>query len=97
MSNIAPEKIYDIAHEIKSSSMLNKQHVFKEKYPEFAEKYPTLFGMCCDPNSDISKLDYLLNMLKNIQTDRMTQHVASVNVGQILFDEYVKPVVHNPQ
>ena len=87
------QSIQDIVTEIRSSNMLNKQHFFKEKYPTFAEKYPTLFTMSCDPTSDMKKLDYLLQMLRNIENNNMTQHVASVNVGQVLFDEYVQPVV----
>lgn len=87
------DKIEKICHEIINSHSSNKEVVFSKKYKEFAEKYPMLLKKCCERNADVSNLGYLLSMLKNIQQNKMTEHVASTNVGQKLFDSYVKPTV----
>lgn len=88
------EKIMDIAKEIVASSLKtsSKKIHFEKKFPDFAEKYPTLFSKCCE-SSDLSTIQYVLNMLLNIEQNKMTQETATANVGQKLFDEYVKPYV----
>lgn len=88
------EKIMNIAKEIISSSLKanSKKVHFEKKFPDFAEKYPTLFNKCCE-TSDITTIQYVLNMLLNIEQNKMTQETATANVGQKLFDEYVKPYV----
>lgn len=88
-----PDEILKVANVIKRSKIQDKAEVFKREYQEFAEKYPILFDMCCDPETEIDKLEYMIEMLKKIQGNKMTQHVASTKVGQRLFDAYVEPVV----
>jgi hypothetical protein len=90
-----PNKILEIAEEIKNSVRRDKTEYYKTKYSSFEKEYPILFKVCCDPNSDIAQLRFMISMLKNIQSNQMTEHVASVNVGQTLFDRYVKPNLDN--
>lgn len=86
------DDILSIATEIKQSrgSVTKKTETYKTKYPEFADKYPSLFAMCCDDKSDINHLHFMIDMLRKIQENAMTEHVASANVGQVLYDDYVK-------
>lgn len=70
-----------------------KQRHFRKKIPEFADRYPSLFQMACEPNFDIQRLEFMLQMRDNVAKNRVSQHEASVKVGENLFKEYVKPLV----
>ena len=52
-----------------------------------------LYEMCCDTNFDMERLEYMLDMMKKVDTGNMSYHDASVDVGQKLFDHYVASVV----
>lgn len=84
------DSIMSIAKEIKMSTRSDKMTYFSPKYPEFVEKYPMLFQMCCEDKHDFAQLEYMIGMLKNIQQNKMTETIASANVGQKLYDVYVK-------
>ena len=64
--------------------------VYKHKYAEFAEKYPALFRMSCNGAINEHILDMLLSQRSTIDDDEKSKHNASVNVGQFLFDSFVK-------
>jgi hypothetical protein len=87
------DRILEIAQEIKRSPLRKKEKTkkFTSKYSEFATKYPGLFAMCCNPSSDIEQLGFMIQMLRSMQNNQMTEHVASANVGKQLFETYVKP------
>jgi hypothetical protein len=85
-----PEVISTIAYTIRNSKLPNKKKVFEKEYKEFADKYPTLFDMCCSQGAgDMHHLDMMLKMLKQINNKQVTNHVASVHVGQKLYDAFV--------
>lgn len=63
------------------------------KFSEFAEECPTLFEGVVKERLDTEKLNYMLNMSRNVNKGNLTFDQASVVVGQKLYDEYVKPVV----
>jgi hypothetical protein len=87
------EKLREITKEMCASNSKDKREHFSEKYPTFTKNYPTLFEMCCNDPFDIKKMDFMINMLQQVQNNKISQHDASANVGQILYDEYVKPIV----
>lgn len=58
----------------------------------FVTQYPTLFQMAVEPHFDESKLNFMLGMLDKM-SNGMTQHQASVIVGQKLVDSFVKPMI----
>ena len=88
-----PDTILKISKEIRNSKHPNKKLHFKIAHKEFATTYPLLFDMCCDDESDIKHLDYMTGMLQNIQDNKTSAEVASVDVGQKMFDHFVKPLV----
>lgn len=63
----------------------------KEEYNELYDTYPAIFKMTCDGTMDIKRLKFMLNMKNNIDNNKITEHDASVEVGQLLVDEIVKP------
>jgi hypothetical protein len=63
-----------------------------EQLGRFAEDYPQLFKMALrmDPSNEAS-MRTMLAMLDRMGTGELSQHQASVIVGQRLYDTYVKP------
>lgn len=71
----------------------DKKEVYGNKYPKFANKYPLLFNMCCTDNCDTVRVRSMLALLGDVETSRITQHDASVAVGQDLYNAYIQPVL----
>lgn len=95
MDHLSTDDIRKIVLEIAcaAGTTKDKEKTFRKRHAEFAERYPALFEMVCQPTFDMGRLNYMLNMReKVIQQDR-TIDDASKEVGQVLFDEYVKPVL----
>ena len=59
----------------------------------FVTQYPTLFQAAVEPHFDESKLNFMLGVMDKMAGEGMTQHQASVIVGQKLVDSYVKPMI----
>lgn len=62
----------------------------KERMPEFARDYTNLFDMLTEPNYNKQMLKTMLTMLDQMGTGNLTQHQASVIVGQRVADAYIK-------
>ena len=92
---LSSNDILAIVQEIKdhSGNAKDKLRYFRKKMPEFADKYPSLFQMACEPDFDIQRLSFMLNMRDNVSNQPISQHQASVRVGENLFKQYVKPLV----
>ena len=58
----------------------------------FIEQYPTLFQMAVQPGFDVRQLGTMLGLLKRMEGG-MSQHQASVIVGQKLMNDYINPVI----
>jgi hypothetical protein len=68
----------------------------EEAVPEFARDYAKLFSMLADHGEfDNPSLRTMLAMLDRMGSGEMSQHQASVVVGQRLHDVFIKPVVAN--
>jgi hypothetical protein len=61
----------------------------------FAKEYPTLFKMMFSDSYNMGSLKTMITMLEKMGTGEMTQHQASVVVGQRLHDVYIKPRIPN--
>lgn len=68
-----------------------RTRVFKSKYPDFVEKYPTIFEMASQSVFDMQRFEYMINLKKDIDSNKTTVEDASKVVGQKMFDIYVKP------
>jgi hypothetical protein len=89
-----PESIIKIVNFIQSSDVPNKEEFFAAKYKNFKKNYPVLFDVACRPEPiDQNMLNMMIQMVSKIHNKELTQHDASVNVGQVLFDKYVDPIV----
>jgi hypothetical protein len=87
---IPVEKIKSIVKAIQATNVPNKKEYFENKYSNLKQKYPKLYEMACsDEPMDMSNLDYMLSMLAKMKEENMSQHDASVNVGQFMYDKYI--------
>lgn len=85
------EEILNIVNEIQMSTQPQKERarIFRRKYPEFAERFTTLFDMVCSPSFDMSCLQSMLALRDRILSKNMDVDSASRIVGKSLFDKYV--------
>jgi hypothetical protein len=62
----------------------------RQRVPDFVEKYPELFRKIIQ-KQDLSPIQSMLAMLDRMGEGRLSQHQASIIVGQKLVDRYVTP------
>jgi hypothetical protein len=72
----------------------DKKEVYAKKYPKFLKKFPLLFDKCCEDDCDTVRVRSMLSLLEDVETSRMSQHEASVAVGQDLYNAYIQPVLN---
>jgi hypothetical protein len=65
----------------------------KEGTGKFSSQYPTLFKMVMKDMYDEAAIRTMVYMLEKMGTGELSQHQASVIVGQRLHDTYIKPKV----
>lgn len=83
-------QIENIVHEIQSERKNNKEDYYSKKYPEFKDKYENLFRVVCTRKIDNEMLTKMLNLKDSIDKKEIDQFSASANVGQDLYDKYIK-------
>jgi hypothetical protein len=67
---------------------------FQVTYPDFFRRCPVLSEKLFDPNMDRGMLRYMLQQKQQIMEQGVTEHEASVNVGNRLVNQYVKPMLN---
>lgn len=86
--------INSVIHEILADE--HKTHSkYLSKYPEFSSNYPTLFDKLFEPKFDKSILLNMMDQKQQIDSNLLSQHDASVKVGELLVNKYVKPLLDN--
>ena len=66
------------------------KEMITERIPEFVEIYPELFKKIIT-RQDLAPIQTMLNMLDKMGQGQLSQHQASIQVGQKLVDRYVTP------
>lgn len=66
-----------------------------DEFADFAKEYPMLYEAACQPNFDLERLKYMLNLKDSIDRGENSLEKASIEVGQKLFDIYVKDKVND--
>lgn len=90
MSSLTPDKILSIVSAIQNADVPNKATYFESKYGNFKKKFPVLYEAACkDEKIDTGTLQFMLEMLGKMTADNLSQHDASANVGQMLYDKYI--------
>jgi len=84
----------DMVEKVKQLKAQGKQaDEIKEETGTFSAQYPTLFKMLNKDTYDAAAIRTMLYMLEKMGTGELSQHQASVVVGQRLHDTYIKPTV----
>ena len=66
------------------------KEMITERVPEFVEIYPELFKKIIT-RQDLAPIQTMLAMLDKMGQGQLSQHQASIQVGQKLVDRYVTP------
>jgi len=61
------------------------------KYGYLKKNVVTIFNSCLKGDMNLKVLTYMINQAKELKKNNISNHDASVNVGQILVDTFVKP------
>lgn len=85
--------IIDIIQKIMVSTISNKEEHFGTKYSNFKNKYPILFKSACDGTLDMTNLGFMMDALRRMERDNLSQYDASAQVGQMLYEKYVEPTL----
>lgn len=83
------ENIKEIIMDIKEGC--ETKMYYKYKYPQFFKDYPVLSEKLFEQSFDEQTLKYMLNQLDKMKSSNVSCHDASVKVGTMLVDKYVKP------
>ena len=76
-----------------NSRELNIQQLkddLSKKYPNVG-KYDSIMTIVLSNNYDYNRLKYMLEMTSKIKKNEISEREASIQVGQVLVDEIVKP------
>lgn len=65
--------------------------VMELEHASFVDNYSAIFNISLGPSYDFIRLKKMLMLANQIKQKEITEHAASVQVGQILVDEVVKP------
>jgi hypothetical protein len=84
------QEIEQIVNDIRYKISNNKK-IDDKDYIEFKNKYENLYKMCMQKNFDSNQFNYFLHKLKQIEEKKITEYDASVSIGTLLVDKYVKP------
>jgi len=70
----------------------------KKDHLELVNTYNSIFNIVFNVNfssDDMERLTYMIKMAEKVQSKSITEHDASVKVGQRLVDDIVKPQLNN--
>ena len=76
--------------EVKEARMVQSAAVVSSKYADYQQEFPTLFATLLRQDYPPDVLERLLSQLEKIENGKTTQHDASVAVGTVLVDRFVK-------
>lgn len=85
----------DIIQDILKNPNQQSKTQFQVTYPDFFRRCPVLSEKLFDPNMDRGMLRYMLQQKRQIMEQGVTEHEASVNVGNRLVNHYVKPMLNS--
>jgi hypothetical protein len=80
--------------EINEAKLSMSPAVIAASFPEYQKEFPTLFSIINNPNPELYPPDVLEMMLKKleaIEAGQTSRHDASVAVGTVLVNQFVKP------
>jgi hypothetical protein len=68
-----------------------KRGALERKYKFLKENVPTLFDKICNKEYKPEEFGYMFHCLQGVHDENKSLHDASVKVGSMLVDKYIKP------
>ena len=65
----------------------------KKEFNKLLESMESVFNISLSDSYDYNRLKYMFEMSKKVKNNDISEHDASVEVGQILVDKIVKPQI----
>ena len=84
-------EIYEIRRKFRDLNV--PKEMIKAQHAKFAEEREHTFDMLCRSDCDDTMLNKVLKARMSVEDGRASQHDASVAVGEVLVDQYVKPAM----
>ena len=84
-----------MVEEVTTALLSSSAAVVASQFPNYQTEFPRLFAMLLVPNFDRTILERLIQQMEQVEKGKTTQHQASVSVGTVLVDTYVKGKVQN--
>ena len=101
--NLSESQIREVLNDIKKQRKIQKKLVkknyddffkqMKTKHSNFANELPGLFEKSVKGELNMAMMNIMLSMMSKIQNNQITEETASVQIGQILAEKYVNPVI----
>lgn len=66
-----------------------------KKYPELFKNHESIFNVSLSKTYNYNRLCSILKLHEQVVNNELSQHDASVKVGEILVNDFVKPVLNN--
>lgn len=82
-----------IEHILRWKEQGKSRQEIEETLGSFVSEYPTLFIKIMEPNPDMNMLKSMLALMDRMGSGSVTQHQASVIVGQRLAEKFIRPIV----
>ena len=61
------------------------------RFSDYQKEFPRIFAMLITRTYPTDVLEMMLRQLESVEDGRTSQHNASVHVGTVLVDQFVKP------
>ena len=102
MKTMKPKDILDTVEKITNEMQQMKQDgvngndmkiKLTNQYSDFSMKYPVIFLKTIEGNLNLKQFTEMVGMATNVNNKKISQHDASVKVGEKLVKKYVKPIL----
>ena len=90
--------VTDIQLEVKNDKEMGldeneTKYRLTDKYSDFSLKYPVIFIKTLDGGLEMDQFRYMIGMASKVNDEKISQHDASVEIGEKLVNQFVKPVL----
>ena len=87
------EELKQVLDEMQQSCLSGKEKekYFVEKYYDISNKYPMIIKKACEKNFDYTKMLWMVEQQNMVHQQVLTQHQASIAVGETLVNDHIKP------
>ena len=89
-SILAKQMIKEVSEALKSQSPAQ----VSSQFSDYQKNFPTLFAILLRPDYPREVLSMMIEKLELVEGGQMSQHDASVAVGSVLVNQFVKPQIN---